>query len=478
LLVTYLNRKKYSQYYVNVDPDQDDKATEIRLCSLKRPHMRAFHCAWWSFFNAFFIWFAITPLQSEIRTSLGLSTQQMWTASIVGVGGTIFLRFLLGPLCDKYGSRILMSAVLCAASIPTAMTGLVNSAAGLAVLRLFIGIAGGSFVMCQYWTTRFFTKEIVGTANAVVGGWGNLGGGVTQLVMGSALFPLFKLFFSDLPPADAATMAWRTVCVVPAVVAFATGLTILFISDDAPTGNYTELKKRGSMPEVSAATSFRVGAMNLNTWILFVHYACCFGVELTMHNASSLYFKDHFGLSTSSAAAVSSIFGWMLIFTRAMGGWLSDKANSRWGMRGRLWTHTIAIAGEGAAVLIFANTKTLGLAIFIMVIFSIFCQGATGTTYGIVPYVDPPSTGSISGIVGAGGNVGAVCFGLGFRQLAPDANSAFAIMGATVLGSTILSAFVSIKGSSGLLWGTDDAPKQTLAAPEKFDESDAEEINL
>ena len=37
-----------------------------------------------------------------------------------------------------------------------------------------------------------FTKEIAGTANALVGGWGNLGGGVTQLVMGAVLFPLFK----------------------------------------------------------------------------------------------------------------------------------------------------------------------------------------------------------------------------------------------------------------------------------------------
>lgn len=46
--------------------------------------------------------------------------------------------------------------------------------AGLAILRLFIGIAGGSFVMCQYWTSRMFAKEIVGLANGLVAGWGNL----------------------------------------------------------------------------------------------------------------------------------------------------------------------------------------------------------------------------------------------------------------------------------------------------------------
>lgn len=146
--------KKYQTYPISTDPDQDDKSTEIKLCSFARPHMRAFHCSWWGFFIAFFIWFAVAPLLSEIRTDLGLTKQEIWTSSIVGVGGTIMMRFILGPLCDKYGARILFTAVLCFASIPTACTGLVQTAGGLATLRLFIGFAGGTFVMCQYWSSR------------------------------------------------------------------------------------------------------------------------------------------------------------------------------------------------------------------------------------------------------------------------------------------------------------------------------------
>lgn len=38
--------KKYQTYSLNVDPNQDDKATEVRLLNFKRPHMRAFHCSW------------------------------------------------------------------------------------------------------------------------------------------------------------------------------------------------------------------------------------------------------------------------------------------------------------------------------------------------------------------------------------------------------------------------------------------------
>jgi len=459
--------KKYSTYAVAVDPEQEDKATEIKLCSFARPHMRAFHCSWWCFFIAFFIWFAIAPLLGEIRDDLKITKQEVWTSSIVGVGGTIFMRFVLGPGCDKYGARILFAVVLCSASIPTACTGLVQTATGLAVLRLFIGVAGGTFVMCQYWSSRMFTKEVVGTANALVGGWGNLGGGVTQLVMGSALFPLFKEIYDG-----DSEKAWRTVCVIPAVVAFTSGAIVYFISDDAPKGNYSEMKAHGVMADVSAAASFRSGALNINTWILFLQYACCFGVELTMNNAAALYFRDEFDQTTESAAAIASIFGWMNLFARGIGGFLSDKANASMGMRGRLIVQTVLLAAEGAMVLVFANTGTLAGAIVVMVIFSLFVQSAEGSTYGIVPYVDPPSTGSISGIVGAGGNSGAVGFGLGFRQL--GYKDAFIIMGCTILGSSVTTVLISIKGHASMLWG-EDAPvetKSTLAVPAKADDED------
>lgn len=131
-----------------------------------------------------------------------------------------------------------------------------------------------------------FTKEIVGTANALVAGWGNLGANVTQIVIGSFLLPAFTALFDG-----DSEMAWRTVSLVPAVMAFATGVMIYYLSDDSPKGNYHERKKHGTMLEVQAVKSFRSASMNGNTWILCIQYACCFGVELTMNNAAALYFK-------------------------------------------------------------------------------------------------------------------------------------------------------------------------------------------
>jgi len=293
------------------------------------------------------------------------------------------VRVVLGPLCDVYGARILFMVTLCIASVPTALTGLINSTAGLYLVRFFNGIAGGTFVTCQYWTTVMFTKEVAGSANAIAAGWGNLGGGVSQIVIGTVLFPAFQRLWPDESPERAAELAWRTVCIIPAAVAFVTGVVVLFISDDAPKGNYKDLRKHGTIDNASFRASMRRGARNFNSWLLFVQYACCFGVEVTMTNASALYFRDQFGQTTQSAAAIASIFGWMNIFARAVGGIASDWANRRFGMRGRLWTQVTCFVGEGVMVLIFSNTGTLSGSIAVMIIFSLFVQAAEGSTYAI-----------------------------------------------------------------------------------------------
>lgn len=461
-------------FALEVDPQQQYKAKELKICSFARPHMRAFHYSWWSFFIAFFIWFSAAPLLPEIRKTLSLTTQQIWLSNILAVSGDVVMRFVFGSLTDRFGSRILMGGVLMAASIPTACTGLVNSLTGLCFLRLFIGCAGSSFVMCQCWATRMFTKEIVGTANALVGGWGNVGGGVTQIVMGTALFPLFReVVYADAE--DPAQSAWRTVCVVPAVVAFLTGVLVILTSDDCPEGNYKQLIKEGKMMPVSASASLRQGAVNLNTWLLYIQYGCCFGVELTMNNAAASYFVDQFDQKTSTAAAIASVFGFMNIFARGLGGYVSDWANERIGMNGRIWVQFILLLAEGICILIFALMQSLWSAILVLTIFSIFVQGAEGSTYGIVPYVNPVAPGAVAGIVGAGGPSGAIAFGMGFLFLSKTQHAYF-LMGGLVILSAFSCLLINIKGHGGILFKSDDAsPMKSLQVP-KAEKSDGKEL--
>ena len=129
-------------------------------------------------------------------------------------------------------------------------------------------------------------------------------------------------------------------------------------------------------------------------------------------------------------------------------------------MRGRLYTQLVFLLLEGALVLFFAHSDSLIGAINVMVFFSIFVQAAEGSTYGIIPYVDEEATGSVTGIVGAGGNVGAVAFAMAFREESIDDRTAFIIMGGTIMGSALLSVFINIKGHRGILFGKDEQPNK------------------
>jgi hypothetical protein len=68
-------------------------------------------------------------------------------------------------------------------------------------------------------------------------------------------------------------------------------------------------------------------------------------------------------------------------------------------------------------------------------------------------------TGSIAGVVGAGGNVGGVAFSLFFRQF--ENRDAFLAMGCIVLASSFITALLAIPGHRSLLRG-EDAPEVTF----------------
>lgn len=143
--------------------------------------------------------------------------------------------------------------------------------------------------------------------------------------MGSALFPLFELIFSyedSGDPEDATNsseLAWRTVFIVPTFLSLLTAYIIVYHADDSPKGDYRSRVRQQEIMVVSPSASLCAACQNWNVWILLMQYACCFGVEVTMTNATALYFREEFGQTTVSAAVISSMFGFMNIFARGLG---------------------------------------------------------------------------------------------------------------------------------------------------------------
>ena len=47
--------------------------------------------------------------------------------------------------------------------------------------------------------------------------------------------------------------------------------------------------------------SFKEACKDYRVWALFVIYAACFGIELTINNVAALYFADYFDLGLKTA---------------------------------------------------------------------------------------------------------------------------------------------------------------------------------
>jgi NNP family nitrate/nitrite transporter-like MFS transporter len=163
---------------------------------------------------------------------LHLTQAEVANSNILALVATLIVRLIVGPLCDRFGPRYVFAGILIAGALPSVLAGTVTSAAGLMVLRFFVGILGASFVPCQVWSTGFFDKSVIGTSNALMAGIGNAGGGITYFVMPAIFDSLVKK--QGLVPHK----AWRVAFIVPFILITATALGMIFLCDDTPTGMY------------------------------------------------------------------------------------------------------------------------------------------------------------------------------------------------------------------------------------------------
>ena len=121
-------------------------------------------------------------MTETIKNDLNLTHIDIANSNIVSLAATLFVRLTAGTACDKFGARWTFATILMMGAIPTALAGTVTTIQGLFVLRFFIGILGGTFIPCQVWTTGYYDKSVVGTANSLTAGLGNAGSGVTYFV--------------------------------------------------------------------------------------------------------------------------------------------------------------------------------------------------------------------------------------------------------------------------------------------------------
>ena len=413
------------------------KATRIQLFSFSSPAMRAFHMSWLAFFVCFFAWFSLAPLMPVIKAEFGLSKDQIANINIAAVGITILVRLVIGPLTDKYGPRRTYSALLVLGAIPVLGVAFAKSYGVFLLFRLLIGAIGASFVITQYHTSVMFAPNVVGTANAASAGWGNSGGGVTQSVMPWVLAALLSLGLEK-------SLGWRVAMIVPSVLMVIVGVLYWKFTQDCPQGNYDELRKAGLEVESGKKGGlqvFKAAMANYRVWMLFITYGACFGIELFVHNVAASYYVERYKLDLQSAGMAAGSFGLLALFARALGGIFSDRVARARGLDARTLLLFALMVGEGLGLLWFSTTTSAAMAIAAMIVFGLFTHMACGATYALVPFIDRNALGGVAGIIGAGGNVGAVAAGFLLKGLG-NVQACFSTLGMCVLAASLCAIAV------------------------------------
>lgn len=422
--------------------------------------MKTLHLSWMAFFITFAVWFNFAPLLHAVKESLGLTTEEIKTLLILNVALTIPARVIVGALTDRYGPRLVYSALLAICAIPCFAFAMSETFLQAAISRFALGFVGAGFVIGIRLVSEWFPHNELGTAEGIYGGWGNFGsaaaaftlptiallfGGedgwryamavtgvislifavifyrnVTDTPKGSTYFkPLnstamevtskadfFLLLIMKIPMyAALALLAWKVspaninMISASATYAIYVGLFALYLYEWSQVWKVNKSIFTTPVPEIHQYKFKQVAILN-------ILYFATFGSELAVVSMLPLFFLDTFELTPVVAGMVASAYAFMNLVSRPGGGWISDRF-------GRKVTLIILTAGLALGYLLMAQIDsawTLWVAVAAAMLCSFFVQAGEGAVFASVPLIKRRMTGQIAGMTGAYGNVGAVVY--------------------------------------------------------------------
>ncbi len=240
------------------------------LIDFSQERIRVLHWTWIAFFITFYVWFNMAPLATTMLSNVGwLTKEHIKILAICNVALTIPARIVVGALIDRYGARVVFSALMVIMGIPAVVFAFGDSFMQLLISRLILGSIGAGFVVGIKMVAQWFPPKMVGRAEGFYAGWGNFGSAFAAMTLPWVAITVMGEWF------DLGENAWRYAMAVNGLVSVVYGFMYFFLVRDAPEGKaIIKSKKAEPMMVTSYVDLFQyllwsfplVGAMAVLAW--------------------------------------------------------------------------------------------------------------------------------------------------------------------------------------------------------------------
>jgi len=189
------------------------------------------------------------------------------------------------------------------------------------------------------------------------------------------------------------------------------------------------------------------------TWLPALAYFTTLGYQLAVDaNLAEVLvsLNESTPIDSTKAGYLASVFGFLNVVARPLGGYFGDVVYRRWGVPGKKYLMiSLGIAqglmSVGLGVYMDTHERvSLGVIIGMIVIVAMASEAAAGVNFSLVPHCNPCSNGFMSGIVGGMGNLGGIVCALVFRLESVPIGKAFWITGIIAMGINLLISFIRV----------------------------------
>jgi MFS family permease len=376
---------------------------------------------------------AISVLAPAVRRDLGLGPMAMGSIFMAFVWGYALFNIPGGWLCDRYGARRVLAAIVVLWSAFTAATAAAWNLASLFVIRFLFGAAEAGATPCVSFS---FARWIPAAERARAQGF-YFSGMSAGVAVAPPLVTLGLVYWG-----------WRATFAGLGTLGILWALVWALWYRDDPTRHRAVRKRElallgDSVPAgPSAKIDWRRAARSGNLWAILLMYFSYGYTGYIYITWFPTYLMEARNLTPGLAGVLASFPGLLGMIAKPIGGWASDRLTARYGIAfGR---RSIGIFGFGLAAASIVPALYVGNPYLAVVLFAI-TDGAAALAHGVCFAVcidtGMKRAGTISALMLTAGSLGnAVCalaFGA-FLQYTGSWFSPFLIgMAANLLGALL-----------------------------------------